>query len=135
MSPSDLAFAVVVLEENITNWRRLAQLQFHTGCFPTITDVVLVDKTRELLFDTVAGEEAKRRYDSLNVYFYRNYCCSANDNQAKNVACLQKLLNNKVSSNHEQIESCRNKSATADVIVNDGLLNDISHRVFWHLQS
>jgi hypothetical protein len=62
---SDLAFAVLVLEQHIMKWRHLIHWELETG------RPVPAEYSREakgLLYnDGIAGEEGKRRFDDLNV--------------------------------------------------------------------
>ena len=72
MTTSDLAFAMLVLEHHLIWWRKLIQFKLESGRRSMCED--LARTIGGLLYhEGIAGEEAKRRFDSLNVYFFLKF--------------------------------------------------------------
>jgi len=68
MSPSDLALAVLVLEQHILQWRECMLHELETGATkPTANETSLTHE------GGLAGEAAKLRFEALSVCFYRTF--------------------------------------------------------------
>lgn len=141
ISSSDLAFAVLVLEHHIMKWRYILQFEWETGKPPT--DMYIKRAKQGLLYDDgFTGEEAKKRFDQLNVYFYDNFYTNTEDKAKKQkkvlqLAQLQTRVNKAVANDAKAIEqsiakynaSRQHKAAFED----EETKQDILHRVFYYL--
>lgn len=138
LSSSDLAFAFLVLEHHMMKWRYLVEHQQETGNPPSA--VYENRATQGLLYDDgITGEDAKRRFDELNVYFYDNFYSEAEDKKQSKVLQLGQLqtLVNKAStrdkSNIEKSIACCDENLNRAAFECEETKEDILHRVFYYL--
>lgn len=128
---SDLAFAVLVLEHHIMKWRHLIQFELETG---RPVPLEYSRQAKGLLYkDGIAGEEGKRRFDDLNVYFFNRFYSPACPERLKNVTLLQGLVDRRAKADIQEINATWQRSSGWDDAVVQELQNDILHRVFYSL--
>lgn len=134
MTHSDLAFAVLVLEHHLMKWRHLVQVELETGTAPSSD---YCRRASGLFYNGgIAGDEAKRRFDELNVYFYNHFYSRAAADREKNVILLQRLVDGMAKGDASEI---RSKKLTSNSSSPDGdrrmdeIKDDILHRVFYYM--
>lgn len=131
MTPSDLSFALLVLEHHIMKWRHLIQVRLETG-EPVSPEYCR--GARGLLYDGgIAGEEAKRRFDDLHVYFYSNFYSRANPHRERNVILLQKLVDTMAKRDSETIKFVELAPDCRETPTMEEISEDILHRVFYYM--
>ncbi len=133
MTHSDLALAVLILEHSLMKWRHLLQVEQETGEPPSKE---YCKNARGLLYDDgIAGEEAKRRFDALSIYFYNNFYGSSPE-ATRSMSSLQNILNVAVRKDAALIQSYVDDSSDDCWIPEDRLgevKDDILHRVFYYV--
>ena len=131
MTHSDLALAVLVLEHSLMKWRHLIQVEQETGKQPSDE---YCKNARGLLYDDgIAGEEAKRRFDALSIYFYLNFYADSAE-ATRSMSSLQNILGIAVRKDEALIQS--NIDSSDDGIPESVLRevkDDILHRVFYYV--
>ena len=133
VTPGDIAFAVLVLEHHMTKWNKVVDFLLETG--RKNMSVEFVRTLDGLLYkDGIAGEEAKRRFQGLRVYFFLNFYSGINDsNQRMN--SLQSMVD--IGADFESKElgemisqyDKRAKKFPALATVQ----SDIAHRIFYYM--
>ena len=134
ITPSDLAFTLLILEHHIMKWRYLVQVERETGSPPT--DVYCNKATQGLLYeDGIAGETAKRRFDELHVYFYDSFYCSTNQKKVVQLAKLQTMVNKAAKHDSAAIKStiAKHDDGGQSLLEDEETKEDILHRVFYYL--
>ena len=132
-TPSDLAFICLVLEQHVSKWKKIVGFRVNTGRWMSEE---YHSKLEGLLYkDGIAGEQAKRRYNDLCLYFYVNFY-SEKDWQgmkASNVANLHKRINDLVGAQVAQLEEKIVTGHTANGYPHSAqaIQDDILHRVFF----
>lgn len=93
VTPSDLAFVVLVLEHNILAWRHQILHNWETdGTDPGFT------APNSLLYSCgIEGADATDRYKTLCAYFHRNFYCPSHPAKQANMGRLLTLLRNLIS--------------------------------------
>ena len=131
MTPSDLAFAIVVIEHYIIRWQLIYQTKVRGEKATTP-----LNTSAGLLYDGgIAGREAKKRFDSLLVYVYENFYNTANQQSVLNMTRLQVLLDAAKNEDPAALERDLGKVDT-NAHLTDALQkiqNDVVHRVFYYM--
>lgn len=133
MTPSDLAFAVLVLEHHIMKWRHLLHYKLETGRTPSEE---YSSRSLGLLYSGgIAGEEAKRRYNALSVFFFNNFYSPARPGSTQNMSRLQSMVDHAAKIEVASIEKQITQTAADVELANSvgRIQNDILHRVFYYL--
>jgi hypothetical protein len=132
MTNSDLAFAFVVLEHYMMNWRRVILFQLETGQLPSAT--YCKQSCGFLYKHGIAGEAAKKRFEDLCLYFFSNFSTDASSPKRQNTVSLQASVNQTAKMEFSWIKSAINSSpslvSTPQV---KQLQDDVAHRVFYYL--
>ena len=135
VTTSDLAFAVLVLEHHLVRWRKLIQFKLESGGRSMCED--LARTIGGLLYhEGIAGEEAKRRFDSLNVYFFLKFYNEADEESRLNMTRLQHVVDKGVDFDFEIVNMKIRDASEMDpfpVSMAD-IQKDIRHRVFYYMQ-
>lgn len=132
MTNSDLAFAFVVLEHYMMNWRRLILFQWETGQFPSA--IYSKQSSGFLYKHGIAGEAAKKRFGDLCLYFFSSFSTTACPTKKQNTVRLQNSLNRATKMEFAWIKSamdCFPSLESSDKV--NQLQDDIAHRVFYYL--
>lgn len=133
MTHSDLSLAVLVLEHHVMKWRHLLQVEQETGKPPSDE---YSRKARGLLYDDgIAGEEAKRRFDTLCIYFYTNFYATSCPDATRSMNCLQNILDVAVRKDAALIQAYVTDSSGGGIqgSLLEDIKDDILHRVFYHI--
>ena len=132
MTNSDLAFAVIVLEHYMMNWRRLIHYKWETGHFPPSA---YCKQTSGFLYKNgIGGEDAKKRYETLCLYFFSSFSNTTCPTKQQNLARLQSKLNRAAKVDFSNIKIAMNGSASLVSAAHvKQLQDDIAHRVFYNL--
>lgn len=132
MSTSDLAFAMVVLEHNMMKWRRLIHYQLETGRLPCNDYCKQADGL--MYKNGIAGEECKRRFDNLCLYFFSNFCTDKCSDKDRNVRKLQAALDDMAKAGSDSIKSDIQRCTSRAVCGPQAqqIQDDIIHRVFYY---
>ena len=133
MTHSDLALVVLILEHSLMKWRHLLQVEQETGERPSKE---YCKTARGLLYDDgIAGEEAKRRFDALSIYFYNNFYATSSPEATRNMSSLHNILGVAVRKDAALIQS--HVDDTSDYWIPENRLcevkDDILHRVFYYV--
>ena len=114
-------------------WRHLLHYKLETGEEPNAE----YNKNAIGLWydDGIAGQDAKRRFTVLNVYFFMNFYSQANPNSGLNMARLQTMVDKAAKSESGSIQQNIDQPSAHTQLVNsiDDIRNDILHRVFYYL--
>ena len=135
VTTSDLAFAVLVLEHHLVRWRKLVQFKLESGGRSMCED--LARTIGGLLYhEGIAGEEAKRRFDSLNVYFFLKFYNEADEESRLNMTRLQHIVDKGVDFDFEALDRKVKDASQVDVfpVDMDDIQKDIRHRIFYYMQ-
>ena len=136
VTPSDLAFVVLVLEHHIMKWRQLALFKLETG------KLMSEDASRDvpgLLYpDGIAGKDEKRRFDALSLCFHMNFCRSPTcpgqvDNMSRLQAIVDKVAKDDAVVLGEHANGWKGTAALKLPSVSE-VQNDVLHRVFYYMQ-
>ena len=136
VTPSDLAFVVLVLEHHIMKWRQLALFKLETG--KLMSEEASRGVPGLLYPDGIAGKDAKRRFDALSLYFYMNFYRSpACPGQVDNMSRLQDLVNKMAKDDAvtltDHVNGWNGTEALKVPSLTD-IQNDVLHRVFYYMQ-
>lgn len=135
VTSSDLAFAVLVMEHYIMNWRHQMHYKQETGCDPAKD---YVHKSLGLYYDGgIAGEAAKRRFNELNVYLFMEFFSPVGENTSLNMGRLQTLVDRMVKYASHDIRDMQ-AIPVRDLVSQpqpslDDIKRDIVHSVFFYL--
>lgn len=133
VTPSDLAFASLVLEQHIMQWRELVLFELNTG---KEAPKERLSSTDGLLYKAgLASKEAKTRFDALSAYFYTNFYRPSCPQQKANLAALQDVLDRVVRHDVNHVKSNLSKSRSVTKLPHpiSHVQNDILHRVFYRM--
>ena len=91
-----------------------------------------------LYHEGIAGEEAKCRFDSLNVYFFLKFYNEADEERRLNMARLQHrdIVDKGVDFDFEALNRKVKDASQVDVfpVDMDDIQKDICHRIFYYMQ-
>ena len=135
MTSSDLAFAVLLLEHHMMKWRHLIQSIHETGVEPS--EDYKANAPSLLCQGGIAGEEAKWRFDDLNLYFHRHfYSPVVTSDRDPNMKRLQEHVGRLVEADRGaiEVEMAATRATKCGGSIKD-LQNDILHRVFYCMNS
>jgi len=138
MRPSDVAFAVLVLEHHMIKWRHLIRYGLETGQLPS------KEYTKEapgLLYDQgIAGPVAKKRFDGLVLYFVSNFFARSSTDTAGNMRRLGDMVRGIAKPRSawikQKIRRCSADNKAVPVYSNDligDVEDDVLHRVFYYM--
>jgi len=138
MCPSDIAFAVLVLEHHMIKWRHLIRFGLETGQLPS------KDYTQEapgLLYDQgIAGPVARKRFDGLVLYFVSNFFARSSPDTAGNMRRLGDMVRGMAKPRSawikEKIRRCTADYKAIPIHKNDPIEDvedDVLHRVFYYM--
>ena len=134
VTPSDLAFGVLVLEHHLSKWRQQVQYKLETGG-RRLSGEAARNLNGLVYHGGIAGEDAKRRFDSLAVYFFLNYYSGIGSDDELNMSRLQKVLDagidfdiNILEAQIQDYDYQKN-----DLPGMDEIKKDIIHCVFYYL--
>lgn len=133
VTPSDLAFAVLLVEHHIMEWRTENMCLRETGMGQL--DVVL--KGRGLLYkDGVAGKEAKDRFRKLVLCFHANYYNRQQGQRNSNMTSLHECVQQLATADSSVIEALvdNHEPFIGGTQMKD-IQEDILHRVFYYMHS
>lgn len=129
VNSSDLAFAVVVLEHHIMNWRHLINYKQETGEEPPKDSMA---SSFGLFYEGgIAGAAAKNWFNRLNVFFFMQFFSPVGKNSSVNMSRLQTLVDKMVKYNTDDID--RLPSLTELPHSLNDIKSDIVHSVFFYL--
>lgn len=134
ITPSDLAFIILVLEHYLSKWRRLVQFKLENGGRKMSEEDAR--RLEGLLYEGgIADEPAKRRFDSLQVYFYLQFYSGMTTDTNINMTRLQRALDAGTNFDFDLIDlSVKNhKEWTKDHPTMDQIKKDVVHRIFYCL--
>ena len=135
MTTSDLAFAVLVLEHHMMQWRHLIHYELETGKPPS-DDYIQTATAGMLLYKGgMAGKDAKHRFGELAVYFFRHFYNRHCPLRELNMALLQELVDAEVKADLDFIQMDLQKwerNAPPTPFKKD-VHDDILHRVFHYM--
>lgn len=136
ITASDMAFALLLLEHHMMEWRSQIQWTLETG-----KDGSLISRRGRgchLLYKGgVAGEEAKNRFHQLNAYFHASFYDRTCPKKQQNLSRLRDCLKQMVEADRERVESNienHDRLLPKKTPMKD-LQDDILHRVFYYMNS
>ena len=124
-----------MLEHHLVRWRKLVQFKLESGGRSMCED--LARTIGGLLYhEGIAGEEAKRRFDSLNVYFFLKFYNEADEESRLNMTRLQHIVDKGVDFDFEALDRKVKDASQVDVfpVDMDDIQKDIRHRIFYYMQ-
>lgn len=134
MTTADIAFAFLVLEQHMMQWRQWIHTELETG------QTTSPDTAKEfggLLYRSgIASQEGKVRFETLKSFFYTHFYKLDSKERENNVNRLQNAIAELVQKDTEVIQQCVSncKMASRGLPMND-LQDDILHRVFYYTHS
>jgi len=129
VTSSDLAFAVVLLEHHVMNWRHLIHYKQETGEDPPKDSMA---SSFGLFYEGgIAGESAKRRFNRLNVFFFMQFFSPVGENSSLNMSRLQTLVNKMVKYNTDDLDRLPSLTELPHPLTD--IKSDIVHSVFFYL--
>ena len=90
----------------------------------------------DLYHDGIAGEEAKRRFDSPNVYFFLKFYNEADEESRLSITRLQHVDDKEVDFDFEPLDQRVKDGIQVDLfpVDMDVIPKDISHHIFYYMQ-
>lgn len=132
LTPTDLAFAFLVLEHNVIKWRHQLDFRLNTGKNPSL-DYCAGLSSLLLYKNGIAGEAAKNRFERLNQYFFRAFFNPAlPEARKKNLAELNGIIFDWANENKDYIHRQWKKGNYAVFDARE-IAEDIIHRVFHYM--
>jgi hypothetical protein len=132
MTNSDLAFTIIIVEHYMMNWRRLIHYKWETGHLPP--SAYCKQACGFLYKHGIDGEVAKKRYESLCLYFFSNFSKTNCPTKRKNLARLQSRINAAIKIEYKCIKTAMTGSASlVSAAQVKQLQDDIAHCVFYKL--
>ena len=134
VTPSDIAFVVLALEHSIVQWNKMVDFQLETGG-RTMSDEFVRVLDGLVYQDGIAGQAAKRRFDSLRIYFYLNFFSGINDSKA-NMGRLQSVVDMGADFELEQLKKMvkEHDKNRRELPSEDKVVSDVAHRIFYWMQ-
>ena len=88
-----------------------------------------------LYHEGIAREEAKRRFNSLNVYFFLKFYNEADEESRLNMTRLQHIVDKGVDFDFEALDRKVKDASQVDVfpVDMDDIQKDIRHRIFYYM--
>ena len=134
MTPSDLAFAIVVVEHHVMRWQLLFQCsrkkkEGQQGVTEPTSSTGLVYE------GGIAGRDAKQRFDALQMFIYENFYTAASPQSVLNMTRLQLLLDDATKADPASIQRDMKKSDSHAHLTCaiQNIRNDVLHRVFYYM--
>jgi hypothetical protein len=135
MTASDLAFVVFILEHHVTKWRRLAAYRVQTRAFMSDEQSRSVKGLKYT--GGIAGEDGKRRFDNLLVYFFTHFYGCGGEQATTNMEVLQETVNHLVETKKMEsqmvVRSLSKENVQSKEEVVNEVDNDVMHRVFYYI--
>lgn len=133
ITTSDLAFAVLLLEHHVMEWRSQILWNRETGGRKNNP----FRRGSHLFYKGgIAGEEAKARFHGLNVYFHANFFDASFPKTKENLSRLRDRV--------KELVDARSVNVEASMVLQEGLVRktsmkdlqgDVLHRVFYYMNS
>lgn len=125
VTSSDIAFTVLVLEQHVVKWKKLAA---HCREHGHDMGEELSRNVSGLLYPGgIAGAEAKRRFCSLHKYFQTLFFSPNCSKAQRNMANLQQEVNRLAPPEEASFNQVKQKHTQAVIE------NDVLHRVFYYM--
>lgn len=134
VTPSDLAFLALVLEQHIMQWRELVLFELNTG--KKAPKERLASPDGLVYKQGLASKPAKKRFNTLSAYFYTNFYRPSCAHQKQNLEALQGILDMIVSYDFHHIKKNIGDSSVGGTELPHPISqvqNDILHRVFFRM--
>ena len=138
VTPSDLAFVVFVLEHHVTKWKQLALYRVETGAFMSDEQSRSVKGLKYK--GGIAGEDGKRRFDNLLVYFFTHFYGCGGEQATTNMEVLQEAVNRLVDvvetkkiKRQMVVRSLSKEDVQSKDLVVNAVDRDVMHRVFYYI--
>lgn len=133
VTASDLAFAVLLLEQHMLEWRNHILYQQETGRREPDKSLMGCG----LLYKGgVAGKEAKARFQKLNLCFHANFYSRSCPHRLQNMAGLNDRVKHMVAADSKRVELLiDNHEPFIGKNLMKEIQDDILHRVFYYMNS
>jgi hypothetical protein len=136
VTPSDLAFVVFILEHHVTKWRHLAAYRVQTGAFMSDEQSRSIKGLKYT--GGIAGEDGKRRFDNLLVYFFTHFYGCGGEQATTNMEVLQEAVTRLVETKKKmETQMVVRSLSKEDVQSKEEVVNevdrDVMHRVFYYI--
>jgi hypothetical protein len=133
LTASDLAFAILVLEHHVMNWRLAFQSNLEEG---SEAEGLCCNKTTGLVYEGgIAGRQAKVRFDALQLYVFENFYSKAYPECAVRMNSIQALLDRTAQEDPDAIREDVEKFQKHAQLNNNmtTIRDNVLHRVFYYM--
>ncbi len=130
VTPSDIAFAVLTLEHHMMKWRHPMQVELETG--KTVPPDYSKEANGLLYSNGILGQEAKQRFQDLNVHFFTHFYKRDTHCLQHNVNTLQRFLDALSEGETMDVELQISEEKLGGIPM-ERIQDDILHRVFYYL--
>jgi hypothetical protein len=133
MTASDLAFAILVLEHHVMNWRLAFQSKLEDGLE---AEGLCCNETTGIVYEGgIAGRQAKEGFDALQLYAFENFYSKAYPECAIRMNSIQALLDRTAQEDPDAICEDVEKFEKHAQLNNNmtTIRDDVLHRVFYNM--